>query len=324
MAKALKIAVAYRGIPHAKGWATGDNLARAFRELGHEVYAYGNYYGRTQRLNRQALPDELDLLVYCECNDDNPQYLELRYQKARARVYWDFDVDNGRLNITSHLIKRVGFDIVFHANKRYDKIFGKLAPKTVFMPYAFDHKHFHPMRVKKSIDVAIIGSAYPQRQVYVKRLAKYGVSVEFINGVYQQDYAKAINRLKIHLNLNIYGPGGDGLLVGRVWETLGCGTFLLTQRKDFIEDFFEDGVHLALFDNEKDCADKIKYYLEHESDRLKVAHAGYEKALKHHTYLARAQTILSETQALLGRPARNNPSTIKEKLGVVARKVIPG
>ena len=286
----LKIAVAYRGIPHSKGWATGDNLVRAFKRLGHEVYAYGNYYNSNERLDSRELPAELDLLVYCECNDDDPQYTELRQQKARARVYWDFDVDNGRQGAAKQLAKQVGFDMICHANKLYDDYFKQFAPKTIFLPYAFDDEHFHPLKIKPTADVAIIGTPYDKRLEYVAKLKKLGVDVQFIQGKYREDFVKAINSLKIHLNLNIFGPGGDGLLVARVWETIGCGTFLLTQRKDFIEDFFEDGEHLALFDNPEECAEKI-------------ARQGYEHGLRHHTYVARAKTILDGAAELLDNPA---------------------
>lgn len=317
----LKVAVAYRGIPHSKGWATGDNLVRAFRQLGHDVYAYGNYYGTDKKLDSRPLPKELDLLVYCECNDAEPQYIELRQQKARVRVYWDFDVDNGRHGAARELAKQIGFDMICHANKLYADYFKQFAPKTLFLPYAFDDGHFKPLKIKPKVDVAIIGSPYPQRVQYVKKLKKMGADVEFIQGKFREDFVRAINELKIHLNLNIYGPGGDGLLVGRVWETVGCGTFLLTQRKDFIEDFFEDGLHLVLFNTPRECAEKINYYLTHDKERQKIAKQGYEHGLKHHTYVARAKTIIKEVDEFLTRPAWAPDSTsLRERARTLLRK----
>lgn len=318
MSKKLSVAIAYRGIPHAKGWATGDNLVRAFKRLGHDVYPYGNYYGTSEKVGNRQLPKELDLLIYCECNDDEPQYIELRRQKAKARIYWDFDVDNGRSEITKKLIKKLRFDAICHANKLYSDHFKKLVPKTCFLPYAFDDEHFRPLDIKPSIDVAIIGSPYPQRVEYVNKLKKMGAPVNFIEGKYREEFVKAINSLKIHLNLNIYGPGGDGLLVGRVWETIGCGTFLLTQRKDFIEDFFEDKKHLILFDDEQDCAAKIKYFLKNQTEREKIARTGYLHGLKHHTYVARAKKICQiaselPPKGLLKRTATVNTAAFKPK-----------
>jgi len=317
--KALKIAVAYRGIPHSKGWATGDNLVRAFKKLGHDVYPYGNYYETNRRLSKRRLPKELDLLVYCECNDNDPQYRELRYQKARARVYWDFDIDWGREELTSNFLKYFSFDVIFFANLRLKNTFERLAPRVVPLPYAFDEVHFRPLGIKKTVEVALIGSPYAERAAYIKKLKKDGVDVKFIGGKYKDDFVRAINQLKIHLNLNVAKYGGDGLLVGRVWETIGCGTFLLTQRKDFIEDFFKDGEHLILFDTPEECAEKIKYYLAHEKERERIAKAGYEYGLKHHTYVARAQTILDGVSDLLDRPVWSPRPTLREKAKKIFR-----
>ncbi|HVE80867.1 MAG TPA: glycosyltransferase [Candidatus Dormibacteraeota bacterium] len=294
--KPLSVVVAYRGIPHARGWATGASLARAFRRLGHEVFEYGNYYLTPEPLQEGDAPKEPDLLVFTECNDEDRPYYELKKMKAGARVYWDFDIDNGRWDITSKLINKVGFDVIFHANKRYNEKLQKLAKsKAVFLPYAYDDEHFFPdSKIKKTVDAGLVGTPYDARREYATRLKELGVDLQFISGVYREDLRKAINGLKIHLNLNIFGPGGDGLLVGRVWETIGCGTFLLNQRKDFIEDFFEDGKHLVLFDNEQDCTEKIKYYLKNDKEREKIARQGWEHGQKHHTYMARAKTIIKE------------------------------
>jgi hypothetical protein len=321
--KKLSVAIAYRGIPHARGWATGDNLVRAFKRLGHRVYPYGNYHQTQERLNKQPLPKELDLLIYCECNDFDPQYEELRHQKARARVYWDFDVDNGREGAAAELAKQIDFDLICHANKLYADYFKQFAPKTLFLPYAFDDEHFKPLKIKPQIKVAIIGTPYSQRRRYVKKLQNLGAHVDFIQGVYQDEFVKALNNLKIHLNLNIFGPGGNGLLVMRVWETVGCSTFLLTQRKDFIEDFFEDGKHLALFESEAECADKIKYYLEHEVDREKIANAGHKEALRNHTYLSRSQTIIDNTNQLIAsQKPRTGHSSFVGRLKFHAKSIV--
>lgn len=289
----MKIVVAYRGIGHSVGWATGDNLVRAFKRLGHDVYAYGNYYQSDRRIDPKPAPESADLLVYCECNDDDPQYYELSKIRFKRKAYWDFDVDNGRSYVTSKLVKKLKFDTVFYANKLYGDQFRKLAHSSVFLPYAFDDEHFYPIKNRRQkISVGLIGSPYPARRAYIERLKSHGVKVEFIQGKFREDFVQAINGLKIHLNLNIYEQGGEGLLVGRVWETIGCGVFLLSQRKDFIEDFFEDGKHLILFDDEADCAKKIKYYLENSKEREKIARQGWLHGKENHTYIARAMKII--------------------------------
>jgi hypothetical protein len=289
------IVVSYRGIPQARGWAVGDNLVRAFRRLGHTVHAYGTYYRTSERIEEAPLPENADLLVYCECNDEDPQYDELRSYPARVRAYWDFDVDNARDAASKRLVRRMRFDVVFHANRLYQTFFEALAPRAVFLPYAFDDEHFFPIDKPRTIDVGLVGAPYPQRVTYLEALAALGVHVQLVQGAYGTELTEAINGLNIHLNLNIDARGGTGLLVLRVWETVGCGRLLLTQRKDFIEELFVDGEHVVLFDDPDECAAKIKHLLEDPEELERIARNGHDYGLEHHTYLARAQTILDHT-----------------------------
>jgi hypothetical protein len=80
----MKIVVAYRGAPRSPGRATGDALIRAFRQLGHEAVGYGRWYQTCDWFGTDAAGD---LLVYLECNDEDPQYDELRHFKGKI-VYW--------------------------------------------------------------------------------------------------------------------------------------------------------------------------------------------------------------------------------------------
>lgn len=301
------IIVSYRGIPHARGWATGENLVRAFRRLGHHVYPYGNYYQTPERLSDEPPPERADLLVHCECNDADPQYEELRDSNVRVKAYWDFDIDNSRQNDTRRLVKKLKPDVVFHANRRYGEFFRRLARRAVFLPYAFDDEHFFPIPGDRPIDVGLVGSPYPERVAYLERLRAQGAEVELVQGVYREELVSAINRLKIHLNLNIDSRGGAGLLVGRVWETIGCGRLLLSERKDFVEELFRDGEHLVLFDGVEDCAAKIRSLVEHGAQRERIARQGWLHGMRNHTYLARARTILEVAEALERETSQPRP-----------------
>ena len=287
----LTIVVAYRGVPHARGWATGDCLVRALRRLGHKVYAYGNYYRCGEKLEEGTLPPRADLLIYCECNDHDPQYQELSCYPAGCKAYWDFDT-HMHPQATFDFVRAMRFDLVFFANKLYAEQFEALAAKAVFLPYAFDDERFFPdPGASKTVEAALIGSPFPERLRFLEELHRRNLPVQLINGRYREHYVAAINELKVHLNY--YPSGGRGLLVGRVWETIGCATLLLTERADFIEEFFEDGKHLVLYSGEEECADKLRYLLANDAERERIARQGWLHGLSHHTYLARAQTILA-------------------------------
>jgi hypothetical protein len=312
----MKILVSYRGVPHAKGWEAGSCLARAFRRLGHDVYEYGNYYRSTQRLGTGETPDNLDMLVYCECNDLEPQYTELRSLKAERKVYWDFDVHTHPAK-TLRFALDMGFDHIFFANKYFKHSFRKVDNRAQFLPYAIDDELFHHMpEVPKTVDVGFCGSPYPERVALVQSLKRAGLHAEFITGKYGADLVKTINSFKIHLNYRI---GYRGVLNARVLETIGCGTLLLNENEDFIDQFFIENKHVALFGNTKECVERARYFLTNEDERERIAMAGNAIGLKSHTYLVRGKEILEYVTQSAPREPINRPAVYLDILWYALR-----
>jgi hypothetical protein len=315
----MKILISYRGVLHAKGRETGACLARAFRRLGHEVHEYGNYYHSTQRLGDGCLPNGVDMLVYCECNDEEPQYTELRSFKAARKVYWDFDVHTHPAK-TLRFALAMGFDHIFFANKLFEPSFRKIDSHAQFLPYAFDDEFLRPMpEVSKTVDVGFCGSPYPERVSLVAALRRSGINAEFISGQYGTDLVKTINSFKIHLN---YRVGWRGVLNARVFETIGCGTLLLNENEDFIEQLFSDSKHLVLFSSEKECIERARYYLKHKDKREEIARAGYEYGLCNHTYLVRAKGMLETVNKSAPTEKPNRPAVLFDIIRYSIRELI--
>jgi hypothetical protein len=98
---------------------------------------------------------------------------------------------------------------------------------------------------------------------------------------------QTINSYGIHWNRN---EAND--INGRTFETLGCGTMLLTNETPGLLELFDDKKHLVIYNTIGDCCEKIRYYSNHTSERMHIAKTGHEHALKYHTFDARAQFII--------------------------------
>ena len=70
----------------------------------------------------------------------------------------------------------------------------------------------------------------------------------------------------------------------RCLDIMGCGGFLLSNFQRDFDEHFTDGQNVALYHSLEEAYDKCKYYLEHDSDRKKVAAAGYETVCKCYNY----------------------------------------
>ncbi len=60
-----------------------------------------------------------------------------------------------------------------------------------------------------------------------------------------------------------------------------------------LEDLFEIGKEIITFEfgNVEELRDKLSWYITHDSERERVARAGYERGRKQHTFSARIQQI---------------------------------
>ncbi len=90
---------------------------------------------------------------------------------------------------------------------------------------------------------------------------------------------------------NDYGEIADGMGVNqRIFEVLGVGSFLLTRKADNLEETFPKGL-FEVFTDEKDCLDKINYFLRNDKEREEIAAAGQQHVLKNYSYKNLASEI---------------------------------
>lgn len=279
----MRILVAYRAIPQSPGWATGDSLVRAFRALGHDAKPYAKVYQKDEFLDPGIDTNSWrpQLLVYLECNDNDPQYPELADLHC-GRIYWEFDTSMHR-DFSRRFVTAMGFHKVYLANHRE---LGTI-PGAYYLPYGVDAAHFRaPDKKSYRSGAALLGHAFPARVDFCKE-----AGVQLVQGLYNTQYAKALQLLAI--SVHNHDSGGDGLLVGRVWESLGCGALLLTKDSPLLRKHFTPGLHVVTYADAADCKAKVEYYLAHRQAREDIAAAGHEEAMRHHTYLCRARAILA-------------------------------
>ncbi len=80
----------------------------------------------------------------------------------------------------------------------------------------------------------------------------------------------------------------------RVLEMMACQGFVLVNYQEDLAKEFEDGKELVMYRSLEEMVEKIRYYLEHEDERRKIARAGYEKVLREYNYAAKLRKILEQ------------------------------
>ncbi len=77
----------------------------------------------------------------------------------------------------------------------------------------------------------------------------------------------------------------------RLFETTGVGACLLTDRKENLADLFEPDGEVLTYKSAEECAEKLRWVLDDEARRQRIAEAGQRRALRDHTFENRAARI---------------------------------
>jgi spore maturation protein CgeB len=91
----------------------------------------------------------------------------------------------------------------------------------------------------------------------------------------EQAYGEVLRASKIALGF-VSSTNRDQYSM-RSFEIPACGAMLLAERTDAHEDLFAEGREAEFFESAEECADKCRYYLEHDGARKRIAAAGCAK-----------------------------------------------
>ncbi|MDY0186740.1 MAG: glycosyltransferase, partial [Syntrophus sp. (in: bacteria)] len=102
--------------------------------------------------------------------------------------------------------------------------------------------------------------------------------------VYMRDFADVIKNIKIFIGQDADIPLTGLALSNRIFAVTGCGGFYLGRKTPGIETAFEIGREVEVFESDEELIEKVRFYLEHEEARKRIASAGQKKVLSHYTY----------------------------------------
>ena len=77
----------------------------------------------------------------------------------------------------------------------------------------------------------------------------------------------------------------------RIFEALAAGCFLLTDHCDEIGNLFDIGVEIDTFHSRRELTDKVRYYLQNETQRNAIAERGHARFLADHTWRHRVRQL---------------------------------
>jgi spore maturation protein CgeB len=80
----------------------------------------------------------------------------------------------------------------------------------------------------------------------------------------------------------------------RDFEVPMSGGFYLPEYMEELEEFYDLGREMVCHHGMEDIAEKVKYYLAHDSERERIRIAGRERCLRDHTWRRRFETAFKQ------------------------------
>jgi len=204
-----------------------------------------------------------------------------------------------------------------------------------YFPLSASIVRFYDKRLERTHDVHLAGCiniAYPIRlrvlhHIQDKYTAKrkgrvpFSFTVDGINYICDRKrfnvvhFANIINKSK----LTIFGTGIIRYALCKFFEVMACNTLVMS---NFPVDWkalrFEDGKNIVEIDS-NNFPDKIKYYLENDSERKKIARNGMELFLKYHTHEQRAKQLIAQFKELINAKNEERPFNFENVKGEAGR-----
>jgi hypothetical protein len=291
----VHIAIGYRWFESAAAY----HLERALRALSHTVTYVGlPAAARGGYDQRVSLPDILaalsqpaDLFLWV---DPAGGYFPIGLEDCPVpTVCYLIDVHLGRWREQAARF----FDAVFIAQHDYvDRFRHAVGHDQVhWLPLAAApdvHRQVYVDR-PRTLDVGFVGNLAVAHQKTARARRLQLIAPRFQTNDFYRSYTPAevgevYSQAKIVFNTSIAGD-----VTMRLFEGAACGALVLTDSiANGLDQLFEMGKEIVVYQDDADLLDKIAYYLVHDDEREQIARAGQQRTVQQHLYTHRARQIL--------------------------------
>ena len=271
-----------------KNWGAEHFINDGFNALGHTTHCIDYRKNRDTVYELYKESPECDVL-FLQRGDGFPILILEQFQGVKA--FWASELvsrcrDQDRLLKMHYLFNH----IFFHTQACITEAMARFnipIEKCSVLLNGFDPTVYNKVEgIERDIDLLYSGMPTPRRVKIMKQIAAH--NKVHVSKAFGAELSHNMNQSKIVLNIH----AEDFLdTETRVFETLGSGTFLLTEKLSQ-DSPFKNMIHYVEFENIKELLWRIEYYLHNDGEKIKIAKQGYEEAHKNHTYDKRAEEII--------------------------------
>ena len=255
------------------------NLKRALERQGHPCIVWGLGYPDFSLDKFNVFLNQSDVVLLLENYTIN--WVPDLSTCTKPKLFWSIDA---HWNLQPHLevVDKQKITHVLSSTSSYCGLF----KRSSWFPNAYPADLISPPTDPKKIhDIGFCGHVV-NRGEWIKFLVT-NCHMKFDEQAFGQNMIDAMRSYRIHWNRAIKDD-----INYRNFETLGCGTFLLTNYTDRLGELFDINKHLIIYGSPQDCLEKIHYFLRNETEREEIARLGHEHVKRWHTYDNRVKQII--------------------------------
>ncbi len=256
-----------------------------------------------KRLTKRAIKVKATIIFVIKGELINPRTIRGFNQDGMLTINWYPDYFNNNSNIINQLkaYKFVFQSDVYETSKLSRKLHGRVHH------LAFAGESSLPKKQHKKIyPITFIGSYSSDREKILSVLDNMPLFIwgdskwarsslkrhfqgKWLN---QTEMFEILYKSKVIINIHQAKSKKTGGVNLRCFEVTGAQQFLLSDyRKDF-SGIFDIEKELIVFNDKYDMVDKVKYYLNNEEKRQRIALAGYRRFKRDHTYDKRLTRLM--------------------------------
>ena len=296
-----------------------NKLAHNFRLIPKSRNLFENHPAshmnfRSSRLRRAISAYDPDLVFHVR----GLGFRSWAFEGARRKFAWWVESDE---RVNEALGEVPWFDRYFFINSASVEAAHRAGyPHASYLPHAVDASVFRPLPgTPKDIDFVFVGLWSERRQQFLEAALEvsrngriYGPKWRrktagdrrfrsIVKGRYVAGEAlvRLYNRAKVVLNITTWGGSAGGRRSGmtmRLFEAPATGSLLLTDESAELSVAVTPGVHVDTFSDVDDFRKKLRYYLDHATERQRIAQQGMEHVRAHHSYDSMVDSILAAYQ----------------------------
>lgn len=190
-----------------------------------------------------------------------------------------------------------GVDLTLNTTREYVSRYLSEGGPAIHWPFGSDPDLFRPA-AQKDLDVVFVGNNYGKRAGLMRAIVAAGISIHaygtgFPNGHIQGERVPELfGRAKIVLGTGLVGHSSRvTTLKLRDFDGPMSGSLYLTSDNPDLAEHYDIGSEIAVYRNPSDCVAKLRYYLQNDAERERIAAAGRMRAVRDHTWDARISKI---------------------------------